>query len=104
MGSFADLGWAWNIKPPASIVGSRKARTPSAEFLESFLIFVYGATNVFMEHMAAWGGSWSAQDYEHVSISVMFFGGGLVRNASATCLQCPDEMTKLTEALVRHAY
>ena len=96
MGSFADLGWAWNIKPPASIVGSRKARTPSAEFLESFLIFVYGATNVFMEHMAAWGGAWSAQDYEHVSISVMFFGGGLVRH-TATCLQFRDEMTKLTE-------
>jgi hypothetical protein len=36
------------------------------------------AWNVFMEHLAAWGDAWTAQDLEHVSISVMFFGGGLV--------------------------
>jgi Protein of unknown function (Ytp1) len=34
--------------------------------------------NVFLEHLAAWGGAWTAQDLEHVSISIMFFGGGLV--------------------------
>jgi hypothetical protein len=28
--------------------------------------------------LAAWGDAWTAQDLEHVSISVMFFGGGLV--------------------------
>jgi hypothetical protein len=31
-----------------------------------------------MEHMAAWGDAWTAQDLEHVSISIMFLGGGLV--------------------------
>ena len=78
MGCFADIGWAWNMKPAADVVGRRKAAMPSAEFMESLLIFIYGVSNVFMEHMAAWGEAWSAQDLEHVSISIMFFGGGLV--------------------------
>jgi len=78
MGAFADLGWAWNLKTSADIVGHRKAYLPSAEFTESFVIFLYGITNVFLEHLAAWGDKWTAQDLEHASISVMFFGGGLL--------------------------
>ena len=78
MGAFADLGWAWNVKPPQEVVGRRRAAIPSAEFTESFVIFLYGCTNVFLEHLAAWGDEWTAQDLEHVSISVLFFGGGLV--------------------------
>lgn len=81
MGCFADLGWAWNVKPTRSEVGKWKASLPSAEFTESFVIWLYGATNVFMEHMSAWGQAWTAQDLEHVSISIMFFGGGLVRQS-----------------------
>ncbi|GIJ92226.1 hypothetical protein Asppvi_011203 [Aspergillus pseudoviridinutans] len=77
MGCWADLGWAWNIKPSSSIVGKWKAKIPSGEFTESFVIFLYGASNVFLEHLAGWGGAWSATDLEHVSISIMFFGGGL---------------------------
>lgn len=77
MGCFADFGWAWNVKPSRAEVGQWKSRVPSSEFTESFLIFLYGATNVFLEHLAAWGGEWVAQDLEHVSISIMFFGGGL---------------------------
>ena len=77
MGCFAELGWAWNIKPPVGVVSARKARIPSAEFVESFVIFLYGSTNVFLEHLSAWGSAWSAQDLEHVSISIMFLGGGL---------------------------
>ncbi|KAF2702665.1 hypothetical protein K504DRAFT_393979 [Pleomassaria siparia CBS 279.74] len=77
-GAFADCGWAWNLKPPMEAVGRRKFAVPSAEFTESFLFFLYGITNVWMEHMAAWGGPWTAQDLEHVSISIMFFGGGLL--------------------------
>ncbi|KAF2263499.1 hypothetical protein CC78DRAFT_465545 [Lojkania enalia] len=78
MGAFADFGWAWNVKPPKDVVGRRRAAIPSAEFTESFVIFLYGCTNVFLEHLAAWGNAWTAQDLEHVSISVMFFGGGLL--------------------------
>lgn len=77
MGCFAEIGWAWNLKPPVGIVSPRKAHMPSAEFVESFVIFLYGSTNVFLEHLAAWGDRWTAQDLEHVSISLMFFGGGL---------------------------
>jgi hypothetical protein len=51
---------------------------PSAEFVESALIFTYGSTNIFLEHLGGWGGEWSAQDLEHVSITVLFIGGGLV--------------------------
>lgn len=78
MGCFVEYGWAWNVRPPAGLVSSRKATIPSAEFVESFVIFLYGSTNVFLEHLAAWGEPWTAQDLEHVSISIMFFGGGLV--------------------------
>jgi len=51
---------------------------PSAEFVESALIFTYGSTNIFLEHLGNWGGAWSAQDLEHISITVLFIGGGLV--------------------------
>ncbi|KAJ5569993.1 uncharacterized protein N7459_009423 [Penicillium hispanicum] len=77
IGAWADLGWAWNKKPPAYIVGW-KAKVPSGEFVESFVIWLYGVTNVFLEHLAGWGKAWTATDMEHVSISIMFFGGGLV--------------------------
>ncbi|KAH8819527.1 integral membrane protein-like protein [Xylogone sp. PMI_703] len=72
-GAFAEIGWAWNISP---VKPSRRA-PPTAEFVESFLIFFYGCTNVFLEHLAAWGGEWAPQDFEHLSITIMFFGGGL---------------------------
>lgn len=78
MGCFAEFGWAWNVRPDRSEVGQWAASIPSAEFVESFVIWLYGCTTVFMEHLAAWGDAWTAQDLEHVAISVMFFGGGLV--------------------------
>lgn len=78
MGAFADLGWAWNIKPGCGEASQSKTRVPSGEFVESFVIFLYGFTNVWLEHLAAWGDAWVAQDLEHVSISIMFLGGGLV--------------------------
>ncbi|KAK4187834.1 hypothetical protein QBC35DRAFT_218472 [Podospora australis] len=72
-GSFGELGWAWNIRPKTA---GQKWR-PSAEFVESALIFFYGSTNIFLEHLGNWGGEWSAQDLEHLSITVLFIGGGL---------------------------
>lgn len=77
MGCWADLGWAWNVKPSTPIVSKWKAKVPSGEFTESSVIFTYGITNVFLEHLAGWGQEWSATDLEHVSISIMFLGGGL---------------------------
>jgi hypothetical protein len=75
---------AWNIKPRTPLGGTKNANTLSAEFVESFLIFFYGSTNVFLEHLNAWGKAWSAQDMEHISITIMFIGGGLVRKSVMT--------------------
>ncbi|KHE78641.1 hypothetical protein GE21DRAFT_1057557 [Neurospora crassa] len=72
-GCFGEVGWAWNVRPKQA---GQKWR-PSAEFVESALIFTYGATNVFLEHLGNWGGAWSAQDLEHFSITILFIGGGL---------------------------
>lgn len=91
-GAFADFGWAWNVKPTKEVVGRRRAALPSAEFTESFVIWLYGITNIFLEHLAAWGDVWTAQDLEHVSISIMFSGGGLV---SCSLVDCPSESANM---------
>ncbi|KAK3074532.1 hypothetical protein LTR53_002952 [Teratosphaeriaceae sp. CCFEE 6253] len=78
MGAFSEFGWAWNIRPEYPIVARWKTRVPSAEFVESFVIWLYGASNVFLEHLNNWGGEWHPQDFEHVSITALFFGGGLL--------------------------
>lgn len=78
MGAFSDLGWAWNVRPDYPLVSRATAKLPSAEFTESFVIFLYGASNVFLEHLTSWGKAWSPMDLEHISITVMFFGGGLL--------------------------
>lgn len=78
MGAFAEFGWAWNVRPQGARVSKWKSRVPSAEFTESFVIWLYGASNVFLEHLNNWGKAWSPQDFEHVSITILFFGGGLL--------------------------
>lgn len=88
-GSFADLGWAWNIRPRRP--GQRRT-PPSAEFVESFLIFLYGATNIFLERLSNKDGKWKARDLEHISITVLFIGGGLV---SPSRSDCPHVQTNL---------
>lgn len=78
MGAFSEFGWAWNVRPAHPLVSRWKTRVPSAEFTESFVIWLYGTSNVFLEHLNNWGGKWSPQDFEHVSITILFFGGGLL--------------------------
>jgi hypothetical protein len=78
MGAFTEFGWAWNVRPQRPLVSKWKSMVPSAEFTESFVIWLYGATNVFLEHLNNWGSAWSASDIEHVSITALFFGGGLL--------------------------
>jgi hypothetical protein len=68
---------AWNTKPKLDPTSDRKW-TPTAETVESGLIFIYGCSNVFLEHLASWGDAWSHSDLQHISIAFMFFGGGLV--------------------------
>jgi hypothetical protein len=48
------------------------------EAVECSVIFLYGILNVFLEHLAEWGGKWAPEDLEHVAISLLFIGGGLV--------------------------
>jgi Protein of unknown function (Ytp1) len=45
--------------------------------IESSTIFVYGATQQFMEHLGNPEGEWSHKDLEHVSIAIMFMWAGL---------------------------
>jgi hypothetical protein len=78
MGSFAGMGWAWNLKPATERPFNGQSRSITMEGLESFLIFLYGISNVFLEHLSGWGEAWTVQDLEHVAISVLFIGGGLV--------------------------
>jgi hypothetical protein len=78
MGAFAEFGWAWNLRPDLLLGSKWKYYVPSAEFTESFVIWLYGASNIFLEHLNNWGGKWSPQDFEHVSITILFFGGGLL--------------------------
>ncbi|KAI5855440.1 integral membrane protein-like protein [Tricharina praecox] len=71
LGAFSELGWSWNLKPTTS-------RAFTCETVESGGIFLYGCANVFLEHLASWGGAWSHGDLQHVSIAFMFLGGGLL--------------------------
>lgn len=73
-GSFGELGWAWNARAG----GSQDKWYPSAELVESALIFSYGATNVFLEHLSSTDKTWTPRDLEHVSITILFIGGGLL--------------------------
>ena len=70
IGAFADLGWAWNRIPHRK--GKRTRDPPSAELVESFVIFLYGATNTWMERFGAEPGSpYTAKQIQHISIAVM---------------------------------
>ncbi|KAL3477190.1 hypothetical protein BJX99DRAFT_257666 [Aspergillus californicus] len=69
-GCFVEKGWAWNTRPGTSV-------WLSAELVESSLIFFYGSTNIFLEHLAGWGKAWTRRDLEHLAITVLFIGGGL---------------------------
>src|SRR5579859_6880939 len=79
LGVFADFGWAWNLKPPGELTGQKwKNRAPSAEFVESFFVCLYGGSQSFMEHLGNSNGSlWYHKDLQHVSIAIMFFWAGL---------------------------
>ncbi|KAG2369949.1 hypothetical protein BDR07DRAFT_1476502 [Suillus spraguei] len=71
LGSFSELGWAWNISPTGEHV--------SAEFVESLVIFLYGITNTWMERFGVHSGDpYTTKQVQHISIAVMFWFAGLV--------------------------
>ncbi|EJT97746.1 hypothetical protein DACRYDRAFT_58750 [Dacryopinax primogenitus] len=74
-GAFSQIGWAWNrvYTPPG------KRAPPSAEMIESIVIFIYGATNTWMERFGAAPGSpYTTKQIQHISIAVMFWFAGLM--------------------------
>ncbi|CAR21296.1 Tvs1p [Lachancea thermotolerans CBS 6340] len=83
----AGRGWAWNrsivrVHPTSAVNNLRRMILPygsviTMEYIESFLIFFYGSTNVFLEHLSNTDGQWHAKDLQHVSIAFMYIGCGL---------------------------
>ncbi|KAG6837969.1 hypothetical protein H0H93_008363 [Arthromyces matolae] len=72
LGSFAELGWAWNQAP-------NNKNYASAEFTESFVIWLYGATNMWMERFGAHAGDpFTTKQIQHIGIAVMFCFAGLI--------------------------
>ncbi|KAJ7086752.1 hypothetical protein C8R44DRAFT_820961 [Mycena epipterygia] len=71
LGWCSELGWSWNRAPSSGY--------PTAEFVESFLIFLYGATNTWMERFGANPGDpYTTKQIQHIGIAVMFWFAGLV--------------------------
>ena len=71
LGSFSELGWAWNRAP--------FHQYPSAEFVESLVIFLYGISNTWMERFGVPAGDpYTTKQVQHISIAVMFWFAGLV--------------------------
>ena len=69
LGSFSELGWAWNRIPVA-----RWKNVPSAEFVESFVVFLYGISNTWMERFGAKPGDpYTTRQVQHISIAVSLF-------------------------------
>ncbi|SJX65119.1 uncharacterized protein SRS1_15940 [Sporisorium reilianum f. sp. reilianum] len=85
LGAYADCGWAWNKRPSATAASGRRGLAawrrsmPSAEFVECLVIFVYGASNTWMERFgAAPGDPYTIKQIQHISIAVMFWFAGLM--------------------------
>jgi len=66
LGSFSELGWAWNRIPVA-----HRKNIPTVEFVESFVIFLYGISNTWMERFGAKAGDpYTTRQVQHISIAV----------------------------------
>ena len=84
LGAFGEYGWAWNKRPtPENTTHSRAAfwrrNMPSAEFVESLVIFLYGVSNTWLERLGAKPGDpYTVKQIQHISIAVMFWFIGLI--------------------------
>ncbi|KAK6981557.1 hypothetical protein R3P38DRAFT_3460063 [Favolaschia claudopus] len=73
LGWCSEVGWAWNRATPSH------AGYPTAEMVESTVIFLYGATNTWMERFGAEPGDpYTTKQIQHIGIAVMFWFAGLV--------------------------
>ncbi|EPY50453.1 fungal protein [Schizosaccharomyces cryophilus OY26] len=76
LGAFAEYGWAWNLRPKISQSGLARF-IPSKEMVESSILFTYGISNVWLEHLGNTDGIWNHHDMQHVSIAFMLWWAGL---------------------------
>lgn len=81
LGAYADCGWSWNRRPSPETASKRgagwKANMPSAEWVECLVIFIYGATNTWMERFDAKSGDpYTVKQVQHISIAVMYWFAG----------------------------
>ncbi|KAK7036350.1 hypothetical protein R3P38DRAFT_3485352 [Favolaschia claudopus] len=73
LGWCSEVGWAWNSAAPSH------SGYPTAEMVESTVIFLYGATNTWMERFGAKPGDpYTTKQIQHIGIAVMFWFAGLV--------------------------
>ncbi|KAJ7851271.1 hypothetical protein B0H14DRAFT_3866382 [Mycena olivaceomarginata] len=71
LGWSSERGWAWNRAPSAGY--------PTPEMVESTVIFLYGATNTWMERFSANPGDpFTIKQIQHIGIAVMFWFAGSV--------------------------
>ncbi|KAF7301386.1 hypothetical protein MIND_00703800 [Mycena indigotica] len=71
LGWCSHLGWSWNRAPTSG--------HPTAEFVESTVIFLYGATNTWLERFGANPGDpFTTKQIQHIGIAVMFWFAGLI--------------------------
>ncbi|KAJ6516033.1 hypothetical protein C8R45DRAFT_228754 [Mycena sanguinolenta] len=71
LGWCSELGWSWNRAP--------SSKYPTAEMVESTVIFIYGATNTWMERFGANPGDpFTTKEIQHIGIAVMFWFAGLM--------------------------
>ncbi|KAF8190759.1 hypothetical protein K438DRAFT_2018596 [Mycena galopus ATCC 62051] len=71
LGWCSERGWSWNRAPCSGY--------PTAEMIESTVIFLYGATNTWMERFGANPGDpFTTKQIQHIGIAVMFWFAGLV--------------------------
>ncbi|PKI83532.1 hypothetical protein MVES1_002810 [Malassezia vespertilionis] len=103
LGAFGEYGWAWNKRPTLensmhSTAARWRRNMPSAEFIECFVIFLYGATNTWMERFGAKSGDpYTVKQIQHISIAVMFWFVGLVGMG----MESVRVRTLLSRAIVR---
>ena len=69
LGAFSELGWAWNRIPV-----SHRKNVPTAEFIESLVVFLYGVSNTWMERFGAKPGDpYTTRQVQHISIAVSYY-------------------------------
>jgi len=71
LGSFSELGWSWNRIP-----GAHRKNVPSAAFVESLVIFLYGISNTWMERFGVKSSDpYDTRQIQHISIAVSSSSG-----------------------------